>query len=134
MNQSILLIDLKMICTLIVLLGSVRGNNIGIFLRGTTPVLLKQKWQQDVLPRDLAKSRSCDMWVYSNLLALKFDRRHGSNAAVAPVEFRKDNRGTEEMNKQHTDPGRPADVTRIKLSKIKLCPYFVIGTRYTKAE
>ena len=44
----------------------------------------------DVLPQDLAKSRSREILVQTFTIALKFDRHIGSKAAEMPVEFQSD--------------------------------------------
>ena len=44
----------------------------------------------DVLPQDLAKSRSRDIWAYPFQIALKFERYLGNSTAEMPVKFMSD--------------------------------------------
>ena len=44
----------------------------------------------DVLPQDLAKSRSCEIRVYTFPIVLKFDRHLGSTAAEMSVKYQSD--------------------------------------------
>ena len=46
--------------------------------------------RQDVLPPNLAKSRSRKIWAQKCAIAMKFDSRLGSGAAETPVKFQSD--------------------------------------------
>ena len=41
--------------------------------------------RKDVLPPNLMKSRSCEIWCYNDRVALKFDRHLGISASRDPV-------------------------------------------------
>ena len=57
------------------------------FRYGVGPLYTKRT---DVLPQDLAKSRSCEIRGWTFPTVLKFDRHLGSSAAEVPVKFQSD--------------------------------------------